>query len=119
MMSTVYAMGGQQLTDAQKAILGPDLEDWFQNDGVVNTPSMPGPRGCVQSVSSLTDFDFGVPGRRGIYWHLGVNDRMDHADEIGVFIERDTADLMQGMYLDIADLISRLPKHVDAQRALL
>ncbi|UKZ47617.1 hypothetical protein TrVGV298_001840 [Trichoderma virens] len=116
MMSTVYAMGGQQLTDAQKVILGPDLEDWFQNDGVVNTPSMPGPRGCVQSVGSLTDFDFSVPGRRGIYWHLGVNDRMDHADEIGVFIERDTADLMQGMYLDIADLISRLPKHVDAQR---
>ncbi|KAL7916288.1 lipase [Trichoderma velutinum] len=109
MMPTVYAMGGQQLTQAQREILDPGYEDWLQNDGIVNTASMPGPRGSVQEVSYLPDVDFGTPGKRGTYWHLGVNDTMDHADEIGVFIERDTSVAMQNMYLDIANLICRLP----------
>ncbi|KAH6610035.1 hypothetical protein Trco_000055 [Trichoderma cornu-damae] len=93
LLPTVYAMGGHQLTQAQRDYLGPDLGDWLQNDGVVNTESMPGPRGAVRSVGSLQDVDFGKPGKRGVYWHLGVNDRMDHADEIGVFIERTTVRL--------------------------
>ncbi|KAH7179024.1 uncharacterized protein B0J16DRAFT_322512 [Fusarium flagelliforme] len=90
LLLTVYAMGGQELTRAQKDLLGPDLGDWYQNDGIVNTESMPGPQGCVRSINSLPDFDFRSPEKRGVYWHLGVNDRMDHADEIGVFIEEDT-----------------------------
>ncbi|RFU82152.1 lipase [Trichoderma arundinaceum] len=109
MLPTVYAMGGQQLTQAQRDLLGPDMEDWLQNDGIVNTVSMPGPKGSVRSVDSLPDVDFSSPGKRGVYWHLGVNDVMDHADEIGIFIERTTAHLLQHMYLDIASLITRLP----------
>ncbi|CAG9954321.1 unnamed protein product [Clonostachys rosea f. rosea IK726] len=108
-LPTVYAMGGQELTRAQKNLLGPNLGDWYQNDGIVNTESMSGPQGCVRSISSLSDFDFSRPEKRGIYWHLGVNDRMDHADEIGVFIDDQTAFLMKEMYLNIVNLISRLP----------
>ncbi|KAH6951042.1 lipase [Ilyonectria sp. MPI-CAGE-AT-0026] len=93
LLPTVYAMGGQKLTRAQKDLLGPNLGDWYQNDGIVNTESMPGPHGCVRSINSLPDFDFSSPGKRGIYWHLGVNDQMDHADEIGIFINADTVRL--------------------------
>lgn len=90
LMPTVYAMGGQQLSKTQKDILGPNLGDWYQNDGIVNTESMPGPCECVRTIDSIPDVDFRIPGKRGVYWHLGVNDRMDHADEIGVFVERTT-----------------------------
>ncbi|KAL6698508.1 hypothetical protein J3F84DRAFT_406708 [Trichoderma pleuroticola] len=110
MMPTVYAMGGQQLTQAQREILDPGFEDWLQNDGIVNTASMPGPRGSVRNVGSLPDVDFSIPGKQDVYWHLGVNDTMDHADEIGIFIERDMSVAMQDMYLNIAKLISRLPR---------
>ncbi|KAJ4221995.1 hypothetical protein FALCPG4_015382 [Fusarium falciforme] len=102
-------MGSQELTETQKDILGPNLGDWYQNDGVVNTESMSGPNGSVRDINELRDFDFSTAGKRGVYWHLGVNDRMDHIDQIGVFIERNTADLMQEMYLNIANLITRLP----------
>lgn len=93
LLPTVYAMGGQKLTGAQKDCLGPNLGDWYRNDGIVNTESMPGPHGFVRSISSLPDFDFSSPGKRGIYWHLGVNDQMDHADEIGVFTNNGTVRL--------------------------
>ncbi|KAH8166606.1 hypothetical protein CIB48_g1591 [Xylaria polymorpha] len=93
MLLSAYAMGGQDLTQAQKDLLGPDLGDWYQNDGVVNTESMRGPGGAVKSISSLSDSDFSNPNKRGTYWHLGVNDLMDHADEIGVFVEEDTVRL--------------------------
>jgi hypothetical protein len=90
LLPSVYAMGSQELSPHQRVILGPDLEDWYQNDGIVNTASMSGPANSVSDISSLTDFDFTAPGRRGTYWHLGVNSVMDHADEIGVFIEKGT-----------------------------
>ncbi|GKZ21818.1 hypothetical protein AbraCBS73388_007733 [Aspergillus brasiliensis] len=93
MLLSVYAMGGQDLTQMQKNILGVNQEDWYQNDGVVNTESMRGPLNSVRGVSSLPDFDFSIPGKKGIYWHLGDNDQMDHADEIGVFIEQNTVRL--------------------------
>lgn len=89
----VYAMGGQKLTAPQMEILGPDPGDWNLNDGIVNTESMSGPKGCVKSVASLPDLDFGNAEKKGVYWHLGVSDQMDHADEIGVFIEPDTVRL--------------------------
>ncbi|KAJ8116685.1 hypothetical protein OPT61_g1935 [Boeremia exigua] len=110
MLLSVYAMGSQELTPVQRGLLGPNLGDWYQNDGIVNTESMRGPGDSfVRSISLLQDFDFASSGKRGIYWHLGVNDQMDHADEIGVFIEETTADLMQEMYINIANLVSRLP----------
>ncbi|OJZ79926.1 hypothetical protein ASPFODRAFT_148458 [Aspergillus luchuensis CBS 106.47] len=93
MLLSVYAMGGQDLTQVQKNILGVNQEDWYQNDGVVNTESMRGPLNSARGISSLPDFDFSIPGKKGIYWHLGDNDQMDHADEIGVFIEQNTVRL--------------------------
>lgn len=90
LLPNIYAMGSQKLTDTQKNILGPNLGDWYQNDGVVNTESMMGPEGYVKDISELQDFDFSAAGTRGFYWHLGVNDQMDHADQIGVFIEQGT-----------------------------
>ncbi|KAJ6092775.1 lipase [Penicillium sp. IBT 16267x] len=93
MLLSVYAMGGQDLTQMQKNILGVNQEDWYQNDGVVNTESMRGPLNSARGISSLPDFDFSIPGKKGIYWHLGDNDQMDHADEIGVFIEQNTVRL--------------------------
>ncbi|KAM5343760.1 hypothetical protein ACJ41O_012297 [Fusarium nematophilum] len=109
LMPAVYAMGGQGLSHAQRKILGPNLGDWYQNDGVVNTESMKGPEGIVKEIRKLQDFNFSTGDKRGFYWHLGVNERMDHADEIGVFIDQDTADRMEEMYLNIARLITRLP----------
>jgi hypothetical protein len=108
-LPSIYAMGSHELSQAQRDILGPNLGDWLQNDGIVNTESMSGPDGEVSAVDSLPDFDFRIAGKRGIYWHLGTNNKMDHADEIGVFIEQNTANLTQEMYLNIANLISRLP----------
>ncbi|PCH02444.1 Hypothetical protein PENO1_037630 [Penicillium occitanis (nom. inval.)] len=90
MLLSVYAMGGQDLTQMQKNILGVNQEDWYKNDGIVNTESMRGPLNSVRGISSLPDFNFSIPGKKGIYWHFGDNDQMDHADEIGVFIEQNT-----------------------------
>jgi hypothetical protein len=91
MMTTCYAMSGVDLTPAQRAILGDNLGDWHQNDGIVNTESMRGP--CEKVVKPISAFPFGKindADARGVYWHMGTNDKMDHADEIGVFISDDT-----------------------------
>ncbi|KAH7148167.1 lipase [Dactylonectria macrodidyma] len=93
LLPSVYAMGSQELTPVQRNILGPNLGDWYQNDGVVNTESMSGPDNFVRGISSLPDLDFSIAGKQGIYWHLGVNYQMDHADQIGVFIEQSTVRL--------------------------
>ncbi|KPM46336.1 hypothetical protein AK830_g217 [Neonectria ditissima] len=109
MLPTVYAMGSQELTIDQKNILGPGRGDWNLNDGIVNTESMCGPKDCVNNISSFSDLNFSDADSKGVYWHLGVNTRMDHADEIGVFVAADTGNRMKDMYLNIATLISRLP----------
>ena len=97
MLPTVYAMGGQTLSEEQKQILGPSsrTDDWYLNDGIVNTASMNGPLGTeVFDISALltrsrSNLAPAAP-TKGHYWHFGVTDRMDHADEIGVWIEKDT-----------------------------
>jgi len=98
LLPSVYAMGSQELTQMQRNILGPNLGDWYLNDGIVNTESMSGPDNFVRGISSLPDLNFSIPGKRGIYWHLGVNDQMDHADQIGVFIEKSTVRLQTLCY---------------------
>ncbi|KAK9371701.1 Alpha/Beta hydrolase protein [Lipomyces chichibuensis] len=109
MMPTVYAMGGQDLTAPQRDILGQNLGDWYLNDGIVNTESMRGPRDSnVRNISAFPTSQVNSDDVRGIYWHFGVNDQMDHADEIGVFIEQDTAHSMNDMYNNLAEIISRL-----------
>jgi hypothetical protein len=90
-LPTVYAMGSQDLTPEQKRILGPNLGDWNLNDGIVNTESMRSPDDSIErEISSFPISSIESDWVRGLYWHLGVNDRMDHADEIGVFIEENT-----------------------------
>jgi hypothetical protein len=102
MLLSVYSMGGQDLTPVQRGLLGPNLGDWYQNDGIVNTESMRGPdEAFVRSISSLPDFNFNSPGKRGTYWHFGINDQMDHADEIGVFIEQNTVRPRIRCYLEL------------------
>lgn len=105
MLPTVYAMGGQELSPAEKEILRGlnltaaekatlrDSDDWYLNDGIVNTASMDGPLGVeVHKIARFLDEHLGTEGSdtRGRYWHFGVNDKMDHADEIGVWIEGNT-----------------------------
>ena len=91
MMPSVYAMGGQHLTQEQTDILGPNLGDWQINDGIVNTNSMRGPDdSIVRGITAFPISDIDSDGARGIYWHFGTNSQMDHADEIGIFIEENT-----------------------------
>lgn len=91
MLPTVYAMGGQELSDVQKDILGQNRGDWFQNDGIVNTESMRGPDDdLVRDVASFPTSNLRGPGVRGVYWHFGTTGYLDHADEIGVWIEDST-----------------------------
>jgi hypothetical protein len=94
MMPTCYAMSGLDLTPAQRRRLGDNLGDWHLNDGIVNTESMRGPcEDVVRPVSAFPMERINSAGARGVYWHMGTNDKMDHADEIGVFIEEDTVSL--------------------------
>jgi hypothetical protein len=113
MIPFCYGMSSQALTPEERSILGnlvgqDDLGDWFKNDGIVNTASMCGPTDtCVKDISAFpiqaikNDVESDRSGSecedtsefvdpRGVYYHFGVNNRMDHADEIGVFISDDT-----------------------------
>ncbi|KAK9250182.1 Alpha/Beta hydrolase protein [Lipomyces tetrasporus] len=110
MLPTVYGMGGLDLGDDQKEILGENLGDWYLNDGIVNTESMRGPDdSLVKSISGFPTSTLDGDGLRGVYWHFGVNDQMDHVDEIGVFIEEYTAQCTREMYFNLATIVSRLP----------
>lgn len=55
---------------------------------------MSGPNGFVKSVSPLHHLNLGNAEKKRVYRHLGVSDRRDHADEIGVFMELDIVRLM-------------------------
>ncbi|KAL4732938.1 hypothetical protein BDV11DRAFT_214669 [Aspergillus similis] len=60
-----------------------------ENDGVVDTVSMRGPEG--NTIQDITNFDTQAPARnRGVYWHLGVTEAIDHADQVGVFTDAQT-----------------------------
>lgn len=48
----------------------------------------------VRPVSAFPIENINSADVRGVYWHMGTNDRMDHADEIGVFIDDDTVSSM-------------------------
>jgi hypothetical protein len=55
-----------------------------QNDGVVDTVSMCGP--ANNPIDDSDNFDRNtVTNNRGVYWHLGVTEGIDHADQVGVF----------------------------------
>lgn len=93
-------MGGKNLSDDQIHILGDESVNWHLNDGIVNTESMKGPlnrNGDLadnrnkELITDAREFPFqDVQTARGKYWHFGVTASMDHADEIGIFIEENT-----------------------------
>ncbi|KAF8533641.1 Alpha/Beta hydrolase protein [Trichophaea hybrida] len=99
-----YAMGGYQLMTEQSNILGLQSIDMQQNDGIVNTASMPGPRGSpIEHVDATL-----ITLTRGTFYHLGVNDTMDHVDAIGIVVYPNLLPRVMKMYSEIADLLSRL-----------
>lgn len=99
MLPTAYAMGCYDLTAAQISILGDDAVGWKVNDGIVNTASMKGPlnrigdshnernKPLIEHVMYFPHHHGQSSKARGIYWHFGTISGLDHADEIGVFIE--------------------------------
>jgi hypothetical protein len=83
-----YAMGGIPVN----AFPGITSEQFRLNDGIVNTRSMDGPdAGPVNNGNFAAQFAATGPmSVKGIYWHLGTNATMDHADQIGVFTKAAT-----------------------------
>ncbi|RFU27818.1 hypothetical protein B7463_g8516, partial [Scytalidium lignicola] len=120
MFVTAYAMGGKNLSVNQKHVLGEDASNWHLNDGVVNTESMKGPlnrNGDLPSnrnqelIADACEFPLGqVHTARGKYWHFGVTSGIDHADEIGIFIQETTANATVKMYKDLVAIVSHLPQ---------
>jgi hypothetical protein len=84
-----YAMGGYQLDPARLGTLGGITSKEYQrNDGIVNTLSMSGPVNAAYGKGLFPGpgLDMrNMAGARGMYWHLGENVTIDHADQIGVF----------------------------------
>ncbi|KAH7308898.1 hypothetical protein B0I35DRAFT_440943 [Stachybotrys elegans] len=81
-MYPAYAMGGRRTV-----FPGIPLQESQRNDGIVNTLSMDGPStGRVNYRNFATAPTVG----RGIYWNLGTNTTIDHADQIGVFTDSTT-----------------------------
>jgi hypothetical protein len=57
-----------------------------KNDGVVDTASMCGPADNL--IRDSVDFDAAVlASNRGVYWHFGETEGIDHADQVGVFTD--------------------------------
>jgi hypothetical protein len=90
-MYPAYAMGGRGTT-----LPGITLQEFQQNDGIVNTRSMDGPStGPVNHGSFTARLAAAAPANlKGIYWNLGDNATIDHADQIGVFTDPDTVRLL-------------------------
>ncbi|KAJ9654336.1 hypothetical protein H2201_009021, partial [Coniosporium apollinis] len=82
-----YAMGGYNIPI--NAVPGITTEQYQPNDGIVNTESMSGP---ISGPIREDDFPINAPLCQKVakYWHLGKNVTMDHADQIGVFTNRNT-----------------------------
>jgi len=80
-----YAMGGLEIS--ANGLRNITLEELKPNDGIVNTISMDGPvNGPIDNGSFAAKLAaVGTAGVKGIYWHLGTNSTIDHADQIGVF----------------------------------
>ncbi|KNA98187.1 hypothetical protein FOXG_02596 [Fusarium oxysporum f. sp. lycopersici 4287] len=105
-MYPAYAMGGRGTT-----LPGIALQEFQHNDGIVNTRSMDGPStGPVNHGSFTAPLAAAAPANlKGIYWNLGANATIDHADQIGVFTDPDTFREVQVMYMLFAELGDRLP----------
>ncbi|PNP73405.1 hypothetical protein FNYG_13303 [Fusarium nygamai] len=110
-MYPAYAMGGRS-RPAGAALPGITSEEFQRNDGIVNTRSMDGPTtGPVNEGSCVAELIANPPpaNSKGIYWHLGTNSTIDHADQIGVFTNSTTYAEVKAMYMLLAELVDRLP----------
>ena len=89
-----YGMGGYQLDQTRLQILARITTEEYQcNDGIVNTSSMSGPINAPYGAGTFpgTGIDISnMMNARGMYWHLGENVTIDHADEIGIFTSENT-----------------------------
>ncbi|KAG8352518.1 hypothetical protein FVEN_g9465 [Fusarium venenatum] len=105
-MYPAYAMGGLGVT-----LSGIPLQEFQRNDGIVNTRSMDGPSTTVVNYGSFADSlaAYAPVDLQGIYWNLGTNVTIDHADQIGVFTDHSTYLEVQAMYMLFAELGDRLP----------
>lgn len=100
-----YEMGGYKLTKTQSQILGVRSVEMQENDGIVNTISMKGPRG-----SPIVDVDAKLAALiPGIFYHMGKNNVMDHLDVIGIIVNAELMPRVKQLYVDIAELLYRLP----------
>ncbi|PVH68758.1 alpha/beta-hydrolase [Cadophora sp. DSE1049] len=104
-----YSMGGYNLPN--NVLPHITSEQYHPNDGIVNTESMSGPiGGPIQEGNFPVNVMMTNPAAtKGIYWHLGKNATMDHADQIGVFTDSNTYKEVEYMYLQFARLLSCLP----------
>ena len=112
MLPTVYAMGAreplaQPRPDSRDQIIDNSSRDWLLNDGIVNTISMRGPRdeNDIREVEydGFPLAESGTAGVHGKYWHFGTTGYLDHADEIGVWIDQKTVSLRHLVEVKIYD----------------
>jgi hypothetical protein len=83
------SMGG-----GNRHAIGTSSNDFQHNDGIVNTPSMRGPRSAeIRAIADFPDTVAGIASALRAYWDLGINYTIDHADEIGVFTDPSTVSL--------------------------
>jgi hypothetical protein len=113
MLPIAYVMSSYDLTDHEANILGSDSHTWKVNDGIVNTVSMQGPLNPIGDRHSSHNKELiadarlfpqnseGIPAAKGKYWHFSSKTGLDHADQIGIFIEENTVSLFTKSRIDI------------------
>src|SRR5690242_7097197 len=92
-----YAMGGYQMGQNTEALAHTTSEEYQRNDGIVNTKSMSGPVNAEYGEGAFPGAGIdmtNIASAKRMYWHLGENVTMDHADQIGVF----TSDVTVGFF---------------------
>jgi hypothetical protein len=113
MLPIAYAMSSYDLTDHEANILGSDSHTWKVNDGIVNTASMQGPLNptggrhgshndeLIAEASFFPHNPEDIPAAKGKYWHFSPKTGVNHADQIGNFIEENTVRLFTESRIDV------------------
>ncbi|KAL2022642.1 hypothetical protein VTK56DRAFT_4986 [Thermocarpiscus australiensis] len=78
-----------------------------QNDGVVDTSSMRAPENAPAGDIDVFN-TAAMATNKGTYWHLGLTEGVDHADEVGVFTDPATYNQVLQIYRHLGDLLSAL-----------
>lgn len=92
---TGYAMGGYELSQNDLTVVTPITSmEYQENDGIVNTLSMSGPRNVQIHQTNGFRNALNANTAKERYWHFGKNQTIDHADQIGVFTDTSTVSAM-------------------------